>query len=136
MSNKKELIDKYLEANSSLDEEREIFNAKKANSELDPWFSFAKRSGAKAPKNMNDSVWDAIQIKRKKSKRLIYGLVASAASIALIITLSVNSSKQSDKEKEALLKEALSMFKKEEPKTEKQNIIYEDELIVIYTGQK
>lgn len=133
--NKEEIIDKYLEGNSSLEEEGEIFNTETENSDLDPWFGFAKRLRLKAPKNLNDSVWVAVQTKRKRSQRLIYGIVAAAASGALIISLSINSSKQSYAEKEALLKEALAMFKEDEPETEKQNIIYEDELIVIYMAQ-
>ena len=76
-----------------------------------------------------------IQTKRKTSRRIIYGLVSTAASIALIITLSVNKSKQSYEEKEALLTKALSMFKNDEPQKEVRNVIYEDELIVIYMAQ-
>lgn len=129
------LIEKYLEGKSNLKEEQEIFNAESTNSELDPWLNFAKKSRSKAPKNLNHSVWEAIQNKRKTSRRIIYGLVATAASLALIISLSVNSSKQSYEEKEALLKEALAMFEDNEPQQEELNIIYEDELIVIYTAQ-
>lgn len=138
MSNKNadKLIEKYLKAESNLNEEQEIYNAETTDSELDPWFGFAKKYRAKAPENLNNTVWQAIQTKRKRSQRLIYGLVAAAASVVLLITLSVNSSKQSYKEKEALLTEALSMFKNDEPKVSERNIIYEDELIVIYTSQK
>lgn len=130
------LIGKYLEAESNLKEEQEIFNAETENSELDPWLNFAKKTRVKAPENLNDSVWKSIQNKRKASRRIIYGLVATAASVALVISLSVNSSKkQSYEEKEALLKEALAMFEENEPQQELWNIIYEDEMIVLYTAQ-
>ena len=130
------LIGKYLEGESNLKEEQEIFNAESKNSELDPWLNFVKKSRVKAPENLNHLVWESIQNKRKRSRRIIYGLVATAASVALIISLSVNSSKkQSYAEKEALLKEAFAMFEENEPQQEIQNIIYEDELIVIYMAQ-
>ena len=133
---KDKLIEKYLEAESNLNEEQEIFNAGSTNSELDPWLNFAKKTRFKAPENLNNSIWEGIQNKRKTNRRIIYGLLATAASVALIISLSVNSSKkQSYEEKEALLKEALSMFEKNEPQQEVRNIIYEDELIVIYMAQ-
>lgn len=133
--NKEELINKYLEAESNLNEEQDIFNTETANSDFDPWFKFVKKSRIEAPENLNNSVWDAIQSKRKRTQQVIYGIVTVAASVALIVSLSVNSPKQSDQEKEALLKEALSMFHDEVPKAEVQNIIYEDDLIVIYTSQ-
>ena len=127
--NKEELINKYLEAESNLNEEQDIFNTETANSDFNPWFKFVKKYRMKAPENLNNSVWDAIQSKRKRTQQVIYGIVATAASVALIVSLSVNSPKQSDKEKEALLKEALSMFDNSKPKVEERNIIYEDDLM-------
>ena len=130
------LIGKYLEAESNLNEEQEVFNAESTNSELEPWLKFAKKTRVKAPENLNHSVWESIQNKRKTSRRIIYGLVATSASLALIISLSVNSSKkQSYEEKEELLKEALAMFEENEPQKEVSNVIYEDELIVIYGSE-
>jgi len=126
-----------MEKTRGFDEEQDNFDAEPLSSDLDTWFRFVKRSKAKAPENLNDMVWESIQAKKKGSQRFIYGIAAMAASIALIITLSVNDTKQSYREKEALLTEALSMFQNDvKPMVVQHNhIIYEDDLIVIYTNQ-
>ena len=131
------LIDKYLKAESTLEEEKEYFDEESGKSNQDLWSSYVKKSRIEAPDNINDSVWEAIQSVRNGKNRLIYGLVAVAASVALILAFSINSAKQKNnnyEEKAALLTEALSMFQQNEQKEEQRNIIYEDELIIIYTS--
>ena len=62
------LIEKYLEAESNLNEEQEIFNAESTNSELGSVVEFCKKTRVKAPENLNHSVWEGIQNKTKNKQ--------------------------------------------------------------------
>lgn len=134
------LIEKYEAGSSTLQEEQFLFdNAENSNPAIAAWSAFVKSKKKKAPSNFRDSLWTSIQTRKIKKRRLAIGIMSAAASLLLLITISVNfrgSEKISYKEKEALLSEALSMFEGAEQMQAEQSIIYEDEMIIIYTASE
>lgn len=133
------LIKKYLAAESTLDEEETLRSAENQNPTMQAWSTYVKWKRKKAPANLNDTIWASIQTRRKKRRRVFYTLSGVAASIILFFTISLNNTNNkslSYEEKSDLLNEALSMFSNERQTLEEQNIIYEDDMIVIYTTPK
>jgi len=133
------LIKKYLAAESTLDEEKELFKAKNQYPEIEAWGTFVKQKRVKVPRGLNDSIWASIQTRKRKKQRFLIGLSGIAASVALFMVIFINSTinfNNSYEEKEAVLKEALSMFPNEKHTPSNKNIIYEDELIIIYVASE
>ncbi len=130
----KKLIEKYLDVESSLEEEKTLFDAQHRNPDLQSWATYVKETKKEAPGHLMDSIWQTIEKRRKRTQRFIFGIPAAAAAIALLVTFSVNNSNHSisDEEKKVLLNEALSMFQDDPQIDEQKSIIYEDEKIIIY----
>ena len=134
-----ELIKKYEVGASTLSEEQFLINnADNLNPTIKPWFKFIKLNKRKAPQGLKDSLWESIQTKRIKKRRLTIGIMSAAASVIILLSITFfGYEKQSYNEKEALLSEALSMFENTDHQVhEEQNIIYEDEMIIIYTARE
>lgn len=131
----KDLINKYLAAESTLEEELDFFNSEKQDSGIAQWSAYVKGSKEKVPTNLKESIWSAIQIKKRKKQHYLIRLSGIAASIVLLGTFLIynaNNAKSEYAEKEALLKEALSLANNKIKTTEHQHIIYEDDMITIY----
>ena len=134
-----DLIEKYLTAESTLEEEDKLFASENQHHGIRDWFKYVKQKRRKTPSTLKDSVWAAIQTRKKEKQRFIIRLSGVAASITLFIAVftypTVNV--QSDfNEKEAILNEALSMFSDEQSVPEKQVVLYEDDMVVIYVATK
>tara|TARA_B100001245_G_C22891613_1_gene429505 strand:- start:373 stop:777 length:405 start_codon:yes stop_codon:yes gene_type:complete len=131
--NKDEIMKKYLNGETSLQEEKELFE--NSGKESDPWAEFVSRNKHKAPEGLEDTIWDNIQSKRKQKQRFLYGLSAAAASVVFVLGFiffpSGNDTEMTLSQKEQMLQEALSMFPEEENNKE---ILYSDELIEIYVA--
>ena len=141
MNNRKsdDLMEKYLAADSTLEEEDKLFNSENQLPGIKDWSSYVIQKRKKTPSNLKDSIWAAIQTRKRKKQRFLVILSGVAAAIALVITTFIYPTVNihSDyKEKEALLNEALSMFSDEQPIPEKQSIIYEDDVVIIYVSSK
>ncbi len=133
-----ELIKKYLEAESSLEEDKKLFNDANNAPNLDAWATYVKQNRKNVTSNLSESIWNTIETRKKRKQRYLFGIPAVAASIALWVTIFTNRPGEqpiSDEEKWALLTEALTMFEENTQKDVQQNIIYEDEMIVIYTTE-
>lgn len=134
----KKLTKKYEAGTSTLAEEQFLFNnTKDSDPAIETWSAFVKQKKKTAPADLNDSIWNAIQTKKIKKRRLAIRIMSAAASVLLFIFISINhvsTNKMSNDEKEALLNEALTMLAVSEQKETGQNIIYEDEMIIIYTA--
>jgi len=134
-----ELLDKYEEGRAS-QEEMDLLREQFKGSRNGPgaWFNYLSIQKRKAPENLNTEVWSAIQSHEKKKNRKITWFISAAASIAILITFIFispslrNQKEMSYEEKAAKLEEALSLFS-EHKKQANREIIYEDEIIVIYT---
>ena len=131
MTNLDKLIEKYNAGETSLVEEAYL----KENAddlELQAWFNYVNKSKVQAESNLKTDVWKAID---KKRNRFRISVFSAAASFMLLVFFTVDYFKpqqQSLAEKEALLQEAKAMFS---DGLLTQNIIYEDELVIIYTEQ-
>lgn len=129
------LLKKYLEAESSLEEEKALFNRANQEPELAAWASYVRERKKQAPAHLRGAVWQAIQRRRRKKQRLLMRLSGLAAAVALLVSLFIydaNIRQMELREKAALLEEALALFPDEKPSAPQQQVIYEDGLIVIY----
>ena len=130
-----DLIKKYFAAKTSLEEEEELFNTINQQPGIEAWATFIRKNRKKAPPNLKGSVWAAIQTRKRKKQRFLVSLSGVAASIVLLVSFLIYNTSNRDieyNEKAVLLNEALSMFPDENQTRLKQDVIYEDGMIVIY----
>jgi hypothetical protein len=136
----KKLIEKYEEGNSSVSEEQFLFNnAKNLKPSLGAWSTFVKKNEIKAPNNFNDILWESFQNKKIKKRKTFVRMMSAAASVILLISLFIVNPKQKElnySEKEVLLNQALNMVSNSGLSEVQQNIIYEGEMIIIYTTKE
>tara|TARA_B110000914_G_scaffold218209_1_gene225239 strand:+ start:427 stop:852 length:426 start_codon:yes stop_codon:yes gene_type:complete len=131
------LIEKYKEGNSTLNEEQFLFDhIKNSEPSLEVWSTFVKNNKKETPNNFNDTLWESFQNKKIGKRKRFVGVISVAASVILLISLYITSPKQKEvsySEKEDLLNQALNMVSNSEPSEIQQSIIYENEMIIIYT---
>ena len=134
-----ELLNKYEQGLASQEEMNlllEQFEDSRSGPEV--WFNYLRLQKRKAPENISSKVWSAIQSHEKKKNRKITWFISAAASLAILISLIFispslrNQKEMSYEEKAAKLEEALSLISENNEQADR-NIIYEDEIIVIYT---
>ena len=141
MSNKRshDLISKYLDAETTLDEEQELFRAKGQVRQIEDWFAFINKKRKHSPPHLSQSIRAAIRHRKVSKQRVLLRLSGLAASIILLLGFCIYNAhlKSSDyREKKALLREALSMFPSDQQVHEPPGVLYEDEMIVIYIDSK
>nr|WP_297916129.1 hypothetical protein [uncultured Allomuricauda sp.] len=127
----------YQEGNTTLNEEHYLFNkAENSGSSLEAWSAFVRNNKSISPKDFNDRLWESFQAKRSRKRKKAVVLVSAAASVLLFVTLFMGNPGQRElsySEKEALLNQALDMFPNTPQKGMERNIIYENEMIILYT---
>ncbi|HCX20794.1 MAG: hypothetical protein CMB80_07085 [Flammeovirgaceae bacterium] len=127
-----EVMKKYLDGETSLEEEKELFHS----TNEDAWAEHLSQSKKAAPEGLEDSIWENIQSKRQQKQQFIYGLTAAAASVVMVMSFiffnNTNDTEMSLSQKEQMLQEALSMFPEEKPAN--KEVLYSDELIEIYVA--
>lgn len=132
----KNLIKKYNLGKTTLKEEKELFESDAiTNESFRKLFNFIKNNKKQAPDNFNENLWNSFEKKTTKPNRFKIGLLATAASIALIVSLYISNTNQNElsySEKEALLNEAKSMFAATN-EVEAYQVLFENELVVVYT---
>ena len=134
-----ELLEKYEQGLASQDE-IELLLEQFENSRSGPgvWFNYHRLQKRKAPETLQNQVRSAIQTQEKKKTRKITLFISAAASLAILISLIIlspslrNQKEMSYDEKVAKLEEALSLISENNEQADRK-IIYEDEIIVIYT---
>lgn len=82
MSNKenKNLLNKYLEAESSIEEEKQLLRGQNDDPAMDSWFRFVNESKTKAPAGLNDKILASIESRNNSKHRFMnwgYGIAAS-----------------------------------------------------------
>lgn len=132
------LLEKYEAGETTLKEEQYLFeNADNTTPALEAWSSFVLKDKKKLPENFHENLWESFNSKKSKKHKYMLGLLSSAATIALFITVLLlgnpNQKELSYSEKEALLKESLKMVASTEEIDLSQDIIYENDFIIIYT---
>ncbi|QTD36472.1 hypothetical protein JL193_09925 [Polaribacter batillariae] len=132
-----DLKDKYFTAKTTLEEEKLLFNSKNRTPEIEKWAAYVKKNKAEIPSNLKDSVWNAIRNKEKKKRQKLIRFSGIAASVVLFLSVFIYNytNKIKYKKNEALLNEALSMFP-EENIVKKQQIFYEDNMVIVYLESK
>ena len=133
------LNEKYLEGATSIAEEELLFN-KLNNSDhgIASWSKYVQDQKRQAPKDLSTSLWEAenFQIKKKPSK-YVYVIVI-VLIISLFGLLAAYSTKPKDLDyatKRILLNEAIAMTAPETQIPQGKQIIYEDDLLIIYIPQ-
>lgn len=133
----KNIFEKYKKGESSLKEERELFNNSE-NSERSSraWSAFIKKNKTEVPQGLNERLWKSFQKKKAAKRRRIIPIISVAASILLIISVflfSHSREKQTYAEKERLLQQALDLFESPEREEIQRTVFYENEMIILYT---
>lgn len=140
---KKEHIDKqlnlYEEGLSSLEEEVKLARILGAsNEDENGWFKYIQQQKKVAPKNLESTIWTSIQKRESRKRRILIRISSVAASIILAVSIFFTietrpQEKMSTKEKEAALKEAMAMLSEPQEEIVFGEILYEDEILIIYT---
>jgi hypothetical protein len=134
------LIKKYKEGQSTLNEEHFLFdNAKNSEHSLEVWSTFVKNNKKETPENFNELLWQSFQNRKIRKRKIFVGIISAAASVILLISLFKTNPEQKElnySEKEALLSLAKEMVSNSDPAEIEQNIIYENEIVIIYTTKK
>ena len=130
------LIQKYKEGDSTLSEEKVLFNnSKKSESSLKLWSTFVDKNKTDIPEDLNSRLWQSFQNKKTKKRRLFLKIMGVAASIILLGALLIGNfdqTEQSYSEKERILNQALAMFESNEDEEKQHTIFYENEIIIVY----
>lgn len=133
----KRLIEKYKEGNTTLNEEQFLFNhTKDSELSLEVWSNFIKNNKKETPTNFNATLWESFQNKKIGKRKRFVRIISAAASVILLISFYIASPKQKElsySKKEDLLNQALNMVSNSELSETQQNIIYENEIVIIYT---
>ena len=101
------------------------------------WFSFLENNKKTVPADLENQIWSTIQSGESRKKRLTIRRVLAAASVALLISISLiitpwQRKGMSYEEKAAVLEEAIKMMVDASEIPDNREILYEDEIICIY----
>ena len=134
------LIKKYKEGQSTLSEEQFLFEStENLDPSLDAWSAFVKNNKTETPKDFNKSLWESFQNRKNRKRKLFVGILSAAASVVLFISLFLANPKQEESnysEKEVLLSLAKEMVSNSVSAEIEQSIIYENEIVIIYTTKE
>ena len=109
-------------------------NKEDENIDNELWSLYVEGHKQPVPPGIGEKVWAGIRPRKQKQQRIILA-TSIAASLGLLVSFFIPASQeQSDAEKRRLLQEALSMFPEEEKTPNEEDIIYEDDMIIIYIG--
>ncbi|WP_341224837.1 hypothetical protein [uncultured Arcticibacterium sp.] len=129
------LIEKYKAGETTLKEEQFLLeNTSDVDTEMSAWFQYAKQKRKEPTPALKEKIWASISKKRIPFR---IGMFAAAASILFLAVFFIHNARQEKlayEKKEATLKEALAMLSEPEIIPSKKNIIYEDELVIIYNN--
>ncbi len=138
--NIKNLLQEYFEGDTSLDQEQSLFGLlQDTDSSVNAWATFVKKNKIEPSEDFNDTLWKSFQHEKKRTQNLRIFIMSVAASALLFVSFfAVNWGQQelSYAEKEALLNQALNMFPESDPDDIDRNIIYENEMIIVYTSNE
>ncbi|PCE66299.1 hypothetical protein [Sediminicola luteus] len=135
------LTEKYERGETTLEEEVFLFeNVKEPDTPWANWFTFLENNKITPPEDLNDRLWESFEGGRdRKRKKMVWGM-AAAASVLLLVSFLILGPRQSNEQdfaqKEALFKEALDMIGSMEPAAIERTIVYENEMVIIYTTKE
>lgn len=128
------LLEKYEQGMTSSEEEAYLIK-QLGDSEL--WFQYIKKQKKIAPKYIENEIWSVIQSDKRRKSRTLFKVISVAASVLLLISIlwitnPLHQNKMSYQEKIATLNEALTMISNSEINSPEKEILYEDDIIIIY----
>lgn len=130
------LIEKYKEGNTTLKEEKKLFNnAQNLDPSFAAWSTFVRKNKTETPKEFNDALWKSFENKKTGKRKILWSIVAIAASILLIFSIYISSQTQDEQsyaEKERLLNQAKNMFADNKQKEIQYSVFYENEILTVY----
>ncbi|MFT4566751.1 MAG: hypothetical protein ACI9FN_001712 [Saprospiraceae bacterium] len=133
------LNEKYLEGATSLTEEELLFN-KSNNTDpgISSWSKYVKQNKKRIPQDFNNELWNVEMFKTKKKPSKYVYLIAIVLIISLLGLLATHFTKPKDLDyetKRILLNEAIAMTAPQTQIPQGKQIIYEDDLLIIYIPQ-
>ena len=136
----KVLLKKYKEGYTTLDDEQFLLDKTSGiTPSLDEWSTFVKNNKIETPHNFNEKLWESFQNKKNRKRKVFVGIMSAAASLLLFITFIITNQKQEElnySEKEALLSLAKEMVSNSDSTDNEKNIIYENDMVIIYTTKE
>ncbi|NRD23922.1 hypothetical protein HNV10_11750 [Winogradskyella litoriviva] len=136
----KVLLKKYKEGYTTLDDEQFLLDKTSGiTPSLDAWSTFVKNNKIETPHNFNEKLWESFQNKKNRKRKVFVGIMSAAASLLLFITFIITNQKQEElnySEKEALLSLAKEMVSNSDSTDNEKNIIYENDMVIIYTTKE
>lgn len=135
-----QLVARYKEGKTSLEEEKTLFRAfKNTDAPFEPWSSFVTGVKKDVPADFNNMQWKLFNDKTEQKPRFLFKIMSTAAAIGVFITLYFFYSEEKKldyAQKEALLEEAINMIPKPDLTLTPQTVIYENEMVIIYTTKQ
>lgn len=130
-----DLMKKFEAGESTLSEDSVLFDrVNKSDSAFGLWANFCNEKKLKPTVDFKDSVWEAIHSREARKRKIRTRVMMAAVFVVLLVSLSiVKINKINYEKKKALLKEALTMLEKNTPAQNNINIIFEDDMVIIYT---
>lgn len=136
----KKLLEVYKAGETTLEEERFLFEqAKDAEPSWEAWSTFVKNNKIGTPKDLNDSLWESFEPKTRGRRKKVVVMLSVAATVLVLVALTIGNLGQKElsySEKEALLNEALELFPETTEEVTEREVIYENEMITVYTASE
>ncbi len=133
---RKELTKKYLSASSTLKEEELLMND--PHNTLGDWATFVRNEKSEVPMNLGKDVMQAIGKKTNSKRIFLFRAVSVAAAFALLLSFLFIPSRENEmtyEEKVEMLEQVLSGFSTETNVIADSDVIYEDELLIVYMNK-
>jgi len=131
-------LDIYEEGLSSLEEEEKLASLLgESNDGVNAWFKYIQQQKKVAPQNLESDIWALIQKRESRKRRILLRVASVAASIILGVSVFLTiqtrpQEKMSYAEKAAVFEEALAMISDTQEQPILGEILYEDEILIIY----
>ncbi|MCL3780320.1 hypothetical protein EMN47_07925 [Prolixibacteraceae bacterium JC049] len=137
-TNYQELLNKYYNASTSLEEEQLLMDDTDQLDAIDQqWLNVCQQHQNVAPKKLQEDIWDKIeQQENTKRKFTIKHWMSVAAAVLIVVSVAIMhiaKQRQLDRiQKMALLEEALFTLSSDMQTRKAPVVLYEDELITCY----
>ncbi|MEM6894487.1 MAG: hypothetical protein AAF554_12410 [Bacteroidota bacterium] len=136
----KKLLERYKAGETTLEEERLLFEeTEDSEPSWVAWSTFVKNNKIEPPKDLNDRLWESFEPKTHSRRKKVIAMLSAAATVLVLVALAMGNLGQKElsySEKEALLNEALELFPETTEEVTEREVIYENEMITVYTASE
>ncbi|MEL7268313.1 MAG: hypothetical protein AAGL34_01920 [Bacteroidota bacterium] len=134
----KKLLEAYKAGETTLEEEQFLLEqTKEAEPSWEAWSTFIENNKIATPKDLNDRLWESFEPKTRSRRNKFVVMLSAAATVLVLVALAMGNLGQDElsySEKEALLNEALELFPETTEEVTEREVIYENEMITVYTA--